>query len=98
MKGAEVSQNFSPPPPPQLEAMEGLSHRRLFVVADNFLRLDSHPVRPVHTTTLSNDMTDKVLGKWLHAVCGNMERDKKKPFVLDEKAKAVATYWFQLKI
>lgn len=59
----------------RLGAMEDLSHWQLLAVADNFLPLDSHPVRPVHTTTLGNDMTDKVLGKWLYGPCGNMEKD-----------------------
>lgn len=57
--------------------MEDLSHRQLLAVADNFLPLDPHPVRPVHTTTLSNDMTDKVPAKLLYAMCGNMKKDEK---------------------
>lgn len=64
-----------------------LSHWQLLAVADNFLPVDSHPVRPVHTTTLANDMTDKVLDEWLYTTCGNREKDRKKPFVLIKKKK-----------
>lgn len=64
-----------------------LSHWQLLAVADNFLPVDSHPVRPVHTTTFANDMTDKVLDEWLYTTCGNTEKDRKKPFVLIKKKK-----------
>lgn len=105
-----LSQTAKPTPPSadkllsafcRLGAMEDLSHRQLLAVADNFLLLDSHPVRPVHTTTLSNDMTDTVLCKWLYAMCGDTEKDekskKKKPFVLIKKQKLLLHICFSCK-